>query len=164
MSPTSVCAIAAGRITSLEILKLDNITETMVWVDFLSTTEINVAILCVSLPMLGPFIARYATHHGASKLGRSPDENQYYQQSGSKQTSSRFSKKKPNPDTIGLDSIYAHNMETQHDTTVSAAKDPAEVSSLHDSESSLNPGPRLSGSQGQGGTIIVHKKWEISSS
>lgn len=47
------------RIVSLNSLDLStNLTETMVYADFLSTFEVNLGILCVSLPMLGPIYHR----------------------------------------------------------------------------------------------------------
>lgn len=48
------------RIFSMNSLDLTtNLTGTMIYADFLSTFEVNLGILCVSLPMLGPIYSRY---------------------------------------------------------------------------------------------------------
>lgn len=47
------------RIVSLNSLELStNLTGTMIYADFLSAFEVNLGILCISLPMLGPIYHR----------------------------------------------------------------------------------------------------------
>ncbi|KAL7796479.1 hypothetical protein V8C37DRAFT_346297 [Trichoderma ceciliae] len=150
-----VSAVAVCRIITLTHLELANITGTMVWVDFLSTLEVNLGIICVSLPMLGPLLARYNDTRGASKLGQH-GHSERSGQSGSK-LSSR--KRQPGPDTIALYSIYDHGGETIHAATVSAA----EASSPDGSETHLSPPQFASSSLDRpgAGTILVESKWEI---
>jgi hypothetical protein len=126
-----VSAVAAGRIVALTHLKLENLTGTMVWVDFLSTTEISLGILCVSLPMLGPMLVRFGKGQSSGYSSRSwQNPNTASKVSGSK-FSSR--KKKPGADTIILNSIDAA------DDNDPVYPGNAETSSQHGSEASLNP-------------------------
>uniref|UniRef100_A0A0D2YF03 Rhodopsin domain-containing protein n=2 Tax=Fusarium oxysporum TaxID=5507 RepID=A0A0D2YF03_FUSOF len=54
-----VSVVAIIRIISLASVDVKgNVTGTMVWAAFLSTVEPNLAIVCVSLPMLAPLYAR----------------------------------------------------------------------------------------------------------
>lgn len=133
----------------------------MVWVDFLSTTEINLGILCVSLPMLGTIYHRVFKRAGASRLGNSsPSGGHRYK---SEQSGSGASRSKPprGQDTIALDDIYAPDMDLHNETVVSAARpDQREVSSLDGSETSLSPLPKPSG-PGAGEGIRVQTRWEI---
>ncbi|KAJ9412518.1 hypothetical protein QL093DRAFT_2027278 [Fusarium oxysporum] len=57
--PNRVSVVAIIRIISLASVDVKgNVTGTMVWAAFLSTVEPNLAIVCVSLPMLAPLYAR----------------------------------------------------------------------------------------------------------
>ncbi|KAL7947702.1 hypothetical protein V8C42DRAFT_342722 [Trichoderma barbatum] len=147
-----VSAVAVSRIITLTHLKLENLTGTMVWVDFLSTFEVNLGIICVSLPMLGPLIARYYKKRGACKLGKY-DPSEQSRQSGSK-LSSR--KKRPDLDSIALQSIYNHGTETNHAATVFST-------SPDGSETHLSPPQRESSAleRTRKDFIIVESKWEI---
>lgn len=131
-----VSAVAAGRIAALTHLELANLTGTMVWVDFLSTTEISLGILCVSLPMLGPILSK-VRKGGHSRYGSSSWQNQY-PNAASKGSASKFSSKKrqPGADTIILNSIDAAD---EHDHDPINYPGNAETSSQHGSEASLNP-------------------------
>ncbi|KAL1835764.1 hypothetical protein VTJ49DRAFT_6094 [Mycothermus thermophilus] len=53
-----VSVIAVIRIVTLTQLDLENLTGTMVWADFWSATEPLLAVLCVSMPMLGTLASR----------------------------------------------------------------------------------------------------------
>lgn len=56
----STIIVSIIRIFSMNSLVLStNLTGTMVYADFLSAFEVNLGILCVSLPMLGPIYHRY---------------------------------------------------------------------------------------------------------
>lgn len=149
-----VSAVAVARIITLTHLELANITGTMVWVDFLSTLEVNLGIICVSLPMLGPLIARWNKTRGASKLGNY-NQSERSGQSGSK-LSSR--KKQPGPDTIALHSIYDHGEDTNHAATVFAP----EEQSPNASETNLSPQKASSALDRPGANrIVVESRWEI---
>jgi hypothetical protein len=120
----------------------------MVWVDFLSTTEISLGILCVSLPMLGPILGRVRKGQ-SSRYGSSSWQNQY-PNAASKGSASKFSNKKKQPgvDTIILNSIDAAD---DHDHDPINYPGNAETSSQHGSEASLNPAYK----QGQLGVARV---------
>ncbi|KAM0458089.1 hypothetical protein ACHAO4_002814 [Trichoderma viride] len=149
-----VSAVAVARIITLTHLELANITGTMVWVDFLSTLEVNLGIICVSLPMLGPLVARWNKTRGASKLGNY-NQSERSGQSGSK-LSSR--KKQPGPDTIALHSIYDHGEDTNHAATVFAP----EEQSPNASETNLSPQKASSALDRPGANrIVVESRWEI---
>ncbi|KAL2268214.1 hypothetical protein VTJ83DRAFT_3060 [Remersonia thermophila] len=53
-----VSIIAVIRIVTLTQLDMENLTGTMVWADFWSATEPLLAVLCISLPMLGSLVSR----------------------------------------------------------------------------------------------------------
>lgn len=126
-----------ARIAALTHLDLDNITGTMVWVDFLSTTEVSLGILCVSLPMLGPLLSKYQSHRGASRLERTPDENP--STSSNRRGGPNLSgKKQPGTDTLILQSIDGYK-EPNYAAYSSAN---VEIPSRDGSEASLNPGAR----------------------
>jgi hypothetical protein len=128
-----VSAIAVGRIVALTHLDLNDITGTMVWVDFLSTTEVSLGILCVSLPMLGPLLRRYQSHRGASRFERTPDEDS---STPSNRRAPKFSgKKQPGSDTLILQSIDGYQ-DPSYSNFPSAN---VEISSRDGSEASLNP-------------------------
>jgi hypothetical protein len=119
-----VSVIGIIRIVTLTQLDLMNLTGTMIWADFWSATEPNLAILCVSLPMLGSLWSRcIATRRGASKLGYHSSENGTH--------GSAFSKlKNQNESTtdtqIPLESIYAANQTVHYRsaaTTDAAGRD-----------------------------------------
>ena len=114
--PYSVSVIGIIRIVTLTQLDLTNLTGTMIWADFWSATEPNLAILCISLPMLGSLWSRcVATRRGASKMA-------YYSSEGGT-NGSAFSKLK-NPGTvenqIALENLYAANQEVHYQSAVGA--------------------------------------------
>ncbi|KAL6885976.1 hypothetical protein GGI43DRAFT_388778 [Trichoderma evansii] len=149
-----VSAVAVARIITLTHLELANITGTMVWVDFLSTLEVNLGIICVSLPMLGPLIARWNKTRGASKIVN------YNQSDRSGQSGSKLSsrKRQPGPDTIALHSIYDHADDTTH---VATAFVPEEQSPSA-SETNLSPQKASSALDRAGANrIVVESRWEI---
>lgn len=149
-----VSAVAVCRIFTLTSLQLDDVTGTMMWVDFLSTLEVNLAIICVSIPMLGPYLARYKKTRGASKLDR---------YGGSGQSELRISKraKKPGPDTLALESIYDHNDDTHRVVVASAANTQKEIWRQDRSETYLNLARQASVDRRGAGAIMVENKWEI---
>lgn len=104
----------------------------MIWVDFLSTTEVNLGILCVSIPMLGPIYKRITGRGTRSKLSATPDPNNPYDRSSK---SSR--PKLATEDTINLDAISTNNVEMNHDVPEMANKDRGEGESRDGSEVSM---------------------------
>lgn len=152
-------SLTTTLVFTLKALELTNITETMVWVDFLSTTEVNLGILCVSIPMLGPIYKRTVRRGRGSKLSATPDPNNPYDRS------SKSSRPKVATDeTIGLDTIYGNN-EGNHDVTVMANKDRGESSSQDGSEVSITksaerPAEVLPGEENRR-SIKVKKQWNV---
>lgn len=143
-----------------------NLTGTMIWADFWSATEPNLAILCVSLPMLGTLLTRLTSRRGASKL-----ENYRGDESGT--ASSAFSRLKErsqaNETQIPLENIYAANQEVHYQSVVATdGNGRAPVDRDRDSGSEV----ALTMEQGQqqykqaanaaGGGIRVQTKWTIS--
>ncbi|KAL7918870.1 hypothetical protein ACQKWADRAFT_323457 [Trichoderma austrokoningii] len=124
-----VSAVAVARIIILTHLELANITGTMAWVDFLLTLEVELGIICVSIPMVGPLVTRWHKTRGASKLRNNYNRSDRSGQSGSK-LSSR--KKQPGPDTIALNSIYDHGDDTGHVATFETNLNPQTASSALD--------------------------------
>jgi hypothetical protein len=158
-----VAGVAVGRIFTLEALDLNNITETMVWVDFLSTTEINLGILCVSVPMLKPIFRRIMGRNGASKLSATPDPKNPYERSS--KSRSKASKQAVD-ETIGLDTMYAPDWDVNHDATVLAHKDRRDNSSQDGSEVSITrsaeqPKEVPAGKHERGMSIRVQKQWDV---
>ncbi|KAI9170702.1 hypothetical protein HJFPF1_00172 [Paramyrothecium foliicola] len=75
-----VCAIfRLIYISSVDLNK--NITGTMPTTIFLFILEPNLAILCVSIPMLRPFYAKYRKRMGGSKLNETDEQTSAFQQS-----------------------------------------------------------------------------------
>ncbi|KAK3904713.1 hypothetical protein C8A05DRAFT_13457 [Staphylotrichum tortipilum] len=111
-----VSVIGIIRIITLTQLDLTNLTGTMIWADFWSATEPNLAILCISLPMLGSLWSRcVATRRGASKLAYHSSEN------GT--NGSAFSKLKNQgtvENQIALENLYAANQEVHYQSAVGA--------------------------------------------
>jgi hypothetical protein len=135
----------------------------MVWVDFLSTTEINLGILCVSIPMLKPIFRRIMGRNGASKLSATPDPKNPYERSS--KSRSKASKQAVD-ETIGLDTMYAPDWDVNHDASVLAHKDRRDNSSQDGSEVSINrsaeqPNEVPAGKHERGMSIRVQKQWDV---
>jgi hypothetical protein len=102
-------------LTQLDLL---NLTGTMIWADFWSATEPNLAILCVSLPMLGSLWSRCTARQRGSKLGYSSENAT---------GNSGFSKLKARSradNQIALESMYAANQQVHYQSAVAAAATP----------------------------------------
>lgn len=165
---TSVVAII--RIVTLVGLDMQNLTGTMIYADFWSTVEPNLAILCVSMPMLGSLWSRCATRRGASKLAPSTADGTATF-GGTK--NSGFNKLKNNShlaeeDHIGLESLYASNQKIHHQSAVASSGEKqhhrhhnrlGNLSRDDGSEVALTPEP---GSFKDPGVITVQTKWTIS--
>ncbi|KAK3503922.1 hypothetical protein B0T13DRAFT_144478 [Neurospora crassa] len=165
---TSVVAII--RIVTLVGLDMNNLTGTMIYADFWSTVEPNLAILCVSMPMLGSLWARCTTRRGTTKLGPSNSDGTATF-GGTK--NSGFNRLKNNShladeDNIGLENLYASNKDVHHQSAVAASGE-KEHRGHHNrlgnlgrddgSEVELTAEP---GSFKDPGVITVQTKWTIS--
>ncbi|KAH6847069.1 hypothetical protein B0I37DRAFT_137465 [Chaetomium sp. MPI-CAGE-AT-0009] len=161
-----VSVIGIIRIVTLTQLDLLNLTKTMIWADFWSATEPNLAILCVSLPMLGSLWSRcVATRRGASRLAYHSSENGTH--------GSAFSKLKNQNESatdtqIPLESIYAANQTVHYRSaaTTDAAGPDREAATFTDkdkdsgSDVALTEQPPYRTDPTTG--IRVQTKWSIS--
>lgn len=149
---------------------MENLTGTMIYADFWSTVEPNLAILCVSMPMLGTLWARCTTRRGASKLTPTADGTATFGGTNN----SGFNKLKnsshlaDDEDHIGLENLYASNKEIHYQSAVAASGEKEHhrdnshnrLASRDDgSEVALTPEP---GSFKDPGVITVQTKWTIS--
>lgn len=140
-----------------------NLTGTMIWADFWSATEPNLAILCVSLPMLGSLWSRCFGRQGASKLGYSGENGT---------NGSAFSKLKNQSNQsnqIALESIYAANQEVHYQSAIATAATPdpdRDLSTYADRDKDSGSDVALTeheiGRQDKNGGIRVQTKWTIS--
>ncbi|KAK4038797.1 hypothetical protein C8A01DRAFT_17137 [Parachaetomium inaequale] len=160
-----VSVIGVIRIVTLTQLDLTNLTSTMIWADFWSATEPNLAILCVSLPMLGSLWSRcVATRRGASKLAYHSSENGTH--------GSAFSKLKNQGHTdpqIPLEELYAANQEVHYQSAVATAGTPepdrdtaADVEKDKDSGSDVALTEQAPYQTDPKSGIRVQTKWTIS--
>lgn len=121
----SVSVVAIIRIVTLTELDLTNLTGTMVWADFWSTTEPLLAILCVSLPMLGSLWSRCtASRRGASKLAYNSSENNTHGSGFSKLRIGDTGESGKHDPHIALESIYAANQEVHYQSAVATSTTP----------------------------------------
>ncbi|KAL2133232.1 hypothetical protein VTI74DRAFT_2697 [Chaetomium olivicolor] len=115
-----VSVISIIRIVTLTQLDLMNLTGTMIWADFWSATEPLLAVLCVSLPMLGSLWSRCTARRGRSKLDP-------YHSSENGTNGSAFSKlrnQSHNDNTLPLENIYAANQKIHYQSVVATAATP----------------------------------------
>ncbi|CAH0046294.1 unnamed protein product, partial [Clonostachys solani] len=148
---SSVSCVAVVRIVALKNLDLARLTDTMVWVDFLSTAEVNLGILCVCLPMLGPIIPK--RKHGIKPSFCPNQPRGTAQPGGSLWPKSKLcSRRKRTPDSIALESIFAHDAETSLGTSLCMTNF---HSSSTGSEAPLNPKSKLEATKIVDNAIIV---------
>ena len=99
-----------------------NLTGTMIWADFWSATEPNLAILCVSLPMLGSMWSRCITgRRGTSKLAYHTSENNT---NGSAFSKLKNTSQNDTENQIPLEGIYAANREVHYRSAVATTATP----------------------------------------
>jgi hypothetical protein len=98
------------RLANLTTVKLkENLTGTMVWADFLTTLEPNLAILCVSLPMLAGVFKGWFGHGDRGTTLNYP--NRAY--GGSDVHSSNRQKFKKMDDSILMETVVDIRNETR---------------------------------------------------
>jgi hypothetical protein len=153
---------------------VNNLTGTMIWPDFLSALEPNLAIICVCLPMLGNLRSRcIASRRGGSKLTPSTQGSTGgLATGGSKFNRLRSGSHGPNKtvDEFHLKSIYAPDTEVYHHSSVATAtQDGDGVGAGKDSDSEVALKPRSLSDEEEGRleqrnsrVIKVHQKWTIS--
>ncbi|KAK3693382.1 hypothetical protein B0T22DRAFT_449692 [Podospora appendiculata] len=136
-----VSVISIIRIVVLTQLDLTNLTGTMIWADFWSCMEINLAIICVSLPMLGTLFSRCTSRRGASKLPGPSNSDGYGSNSGS-HGFNRIKQRTTGKEDYGLESIYAANQEIHSHSAVVA-------------EPKRSRAPTVSSGTGSGSDVIL---------
>ncbi|KAF5680014.1 integral membrane protein [Fusarium heterosporum] len=151
-----VCAVF--RLIYISTVDLNsNITGTMSTTIFLFILEPNLAILCVSIPMLRPFYAKYKKRMGGSRLDEYSTERStgFRDQSRTGATSTHPAEVSldPNLSTWEMDD-YRPNDKLQHGYSVNGFPDES------GSEKNLTVGS----SEAQNGTISVETKWTVTHS
>ncbi|KAL8395860.1 hypothetical protein RB595_003348 [Gaeumannomyces hyphopodioides] len=151
-----------------------NITGTMPLSLFTTIIELNLGIVCVSIPMLRPLYTRYRAKFSASKLSDEAQRSdlQTYGGGKSKNRSGKTSRRRAGPAVdITLATFYDGAQKDEYGVGgVSEAA--VEAGSSHsagsggESERNLTRGAAQSSKQAfdgrqAGGAIEVHKKWEI---
>ncbi|KAK3335203.1 hypothetical protein B0T19DRAFT_452053 [Cercophora scortea] len=135
-----VSVISIIRIVALTQLDLTNLTGTMIWADFWSCMEINLAIICVSLPMLGTLFSRCTSRRGASKLPGPSNSDGYGSTNGS--GFNRIKRGNQGKEDYGLESIYAANQEIHSHSAVVA-------------EPKRSRAPTVSSGNGSGSEVVL---------
>ena len=120
MPSYSVSAVAIVRIISITQLVLLNLTGTMINADFWSAFEPNLAIICVSLPKIGPLLAC------CGERLKSTQEESSGHTGGSSSGFSKGSKKfnrlhDNNTQDYGMDDLYTQNKDNAYGVSVTEA-------------------------------------------
>ncbi|VUC37073.1 unnamed protein product [Clonostachys rosea] len=146
-----VSCVAVIRIIALNHLDLARLTDTMVWVDFLSTAEVNLGILCVCLPMLGPIVLK---RKDETKPGYFSNKRRRTARPGGSvwSRSRRSSRRKMTPDSVALESICGVNTDISLGTNLCMTKGP---SSSTGSETPLNPKPKPESTRLVGNAMVA---------
>ncbi|KAI1656380.1 hypothetical protein F4813DRAFT_134236 [Daldinia decipiens] len=148
-----ICAIF--RVIYISTVDLTtNITGTMPTTIFLFILEPNLAILCVSIPMLRPFWVRYKQNtHGASKL-REYSDQQTIGSKGMKHSNQRSKNANTLTDTMNMTTWEMDDYnpeETKYDATAETYADES------GSEKNLTTSPQLPAKN----AIAVETKWAV---
>lgn len=107
----------------------------MVNADFLTTLEVSLGIICVSLPMLGPVVSRYRPSQTTSNQSRPHITSSY----GVGSSSNKFKRMEDGRGSFDMETIYASNKNTSHRPVVEDGMHPMrdDGSSFDGSEASL---------------------------
>ncbi|KAH7157294.1 hypothetical protein B0J13DRAFT_541496 [Dactylonectria estremocensis] len=124
-----VCAIF--RLIYISTVDLTtNVTGTMPTTIFLFTLEPNLAVLCVSIPMLRPFYAKYKRRMGGSKLDEYSDERSTGFRDRSQQSAPRSKARSgsnpESPSTWEMDNYYPPGKGAQDATITGLGDDGSE--------------------------------------
>jgi len=138
------------------------------WPVFWTTFEVNLAILCVSTPMLGAVWSRCARHKGGtSKLsgGLSRDKTNSSTIAGplsslKSKVLTRKGQPKSEDEELALESIYASNQRVHYESAIACTRagpgDDAGSRQSDISQAALTSEAKFSGQD-----IKVHTKWTI---
>ncbi|OTB12139.1 hypothetical protein K445DRAFT_321399 [Daldinia sp. EC12] len=152
-----ICAVF--RVIYISTVDLNsNITGTMPTTVFLFTLEPNLAILCVSIPMLRPFWVRYKERtRGASKLQEYSDE-QTIGSKGMKNSGQRSKNVNTLTDTMNMTTWEMDDYNTQDTSKFDATG--ATYGDESGSEKNLTTSPQLPAKN----AIAVETKWTVTRS
>ncbi|KAI9155536.1 integral membrane protein [Paramyrothecium foliicola] len=130
----SVSIIALVRIESITRLDLNNLTGSMVDAVFWSAFEVNLAIICVSLPMLGPLWSSCTVRFKSQPQPSGPSAGSFSQ--GPKAFNRLH-------DSHEMDTIYGRNEEAPYSSEIhkTSAGVREDRGSLSGSETALAPEP-----------------------
>lgn len=149
-----VCAVF--RLVHISTVDMNaNITGTMPTTVFLFILEPNLAILCVSIPMLRPFYVLYRKYVGGSKLQDSDDRPSRFRDYASQEATGKSAlSQSGDPTAWEMDKYYPPS-KGSHQNNVSTA-----VGDESGSEENLTyPGTQ---SRRVKDEILVQKKWTVS--
>ncbi|KAM0541681.1 hypothetical protein ACHAPJ_013157 [Fusarium lateritium] len=151
-----VCAVF--RLIYISTVDLNNnVTGTMPTTIFLFILEPNLAILCVSIPMLRPFYAKYKKRMGGSRLDEYSTERSTgfrdMSRSGNTRTMPEDVIRDPNLSTWEMDD-YRPSDKLQYSQAVAAFPD----------ESGSEKNLTVSSSHGKGNEISVQTQWTVTHS
>ncbi|KAL2022202.1 hypothetical protein VTK56DRAFT_5812 [Thermocarpiscus australiensis] len=154
-----VSVVAIARCISLTKVDLAfDLTGTMIYADWLSAVEPNLAILCISLPMLRP-LRGHMRGGPKSKSSTFPMANSK-DNSNFGGDSKRIRLKDAPDDSFAMETIYAPNMDVHHEATAGAARARDETGSTDGSEVELSP--RGPGRSPHDKAIKVETRWAVS--
>ncbi|KAJ9134133.1 Integral membrane protein [Pleurostoma richardsiae] len=151
-----VSVVAVARIVALTSLDLTfDLTGTMIYADWLSAVEPNLAILCISLPMLRPLRTHIRSRKTPSHALSNTDENSRFNDS------KRMRIRDANDDSFAMETIYAPNAEVHYEATAgrSRSRSRDESGSLDGSETELSPKGLQSNK-----AITVETRWVVTES
>ncbi|KAK7756308.1 hypothetical protein SLS62_001534 [Diatrype stigma] len=150
------------------VLRNDNITVTLGTITFLLTLEPNLAILCVSIPMLRPLYAMYRKRSGGSRLeeleegGNSKYANSKSRSGGRSHMGTTTSRNHVETNaTWEMEDFYRPDVIT-HDTTVTGPE--GESTPGDESGSEKNLTTSTSEPQNSKGAIRVETVWTMTRS
>lgn len=146
-----------------------NLTGTMLYPDVLSTLEVNIAIICVSMPMLGSMFTRCFAGRRARGSQMDPSSNGT---DAFKSRGSRFNKLQSDTTTsrdveedFSMEDLYAPDKEVHYQSTIAAKNN---VSDTPTTDGPNDPTVPLASNLStfledpDPGVIQVRTKWSIS--
>lgn len=161
--------VAIIRIDTLASdLHVELLTQTMIWPAFWSTFEVNLAILCVSTPMLGAVWSRCAGRsESTAKLSGGVSSDNANGSTIGRPLSSFKSKimtkkgqQKCEDEELALESIYASNQRVHYESAVACTRS-GSVDDAGSGRSDISQVALTSESKVSGQDIKVHTKWTI---
>lgn len=159
-----VSIIAIIRMITLAQIDFNNLTATMVYPSFWSTTEPVLAIMCVCLPMLHPVLAYCWPSRFKSSLGSSGNTSSNFSNSRKSANPKHFERLHANSNSHPLTKMYVGNGGL-HGESIATAYPPDD--SRPGSNDTPDAGSRMSQESTRKlrrETISVQTEWEVNRS